>query len=172
MGYYVRPDRHPSPPFGGVGSIHPPRQDRTSWTECQCFYIKNFAVFVRKMVIFGRFLPRNYLQNLLFRSSLSARKLCEKGAGFANSCRVPLSRRVRYAGPSDVCGDVRGPTIGGPHGAHRPPRQGPCQRLVKPLTGGVKNLILGVVEKSQLVISLCGVAAALRRSREGDGGHT
>lgn len=45
-------------------------------------------------------------------------------------------------------------------------------RLVKPLTGGVKNLILGVVEKSQLVIILCGGAVALRRSREGDGGHT
>lgn len=162
----------PSLPFWGGGVYHPPRQDRTSWTECQCFYIKNFAVFVRKMVIFGRFLPRNYLQNLLFRSSLSARKLCEKGAGFANSCRVPLSRRVRYAGPIDVVGTYGGPTIGGPHGAHRPPRQGPCQRLVKPLTGGVKNLILGVVEKSQLVIFCAAWAVALRRSQVGDGGHT
>lgn len=123
------------------------------------------------MIIFKGFLPRNSAQNLLLRGSLTQENSAQKVLVLRSSCRVPFYKRVRYAGPSDVCGDVRGPTIGGPHGAHRPPRQGPCQRLVKPLTGGVKNLILGVVEKSQLVIILCGVAAALRRSREGDGGR-
>lgn len=65
------------------------------------------------MIIFKGFLPRNSAQNLLLRGSLTQENSAQKVLVLRSSCRVPLSRRVRYAGPSVVWGRMAAPPSAG-----------------------------------------------------------
>lgn len=47
-------------------------------------------------------------------------------------------------------GTCGGPTIGGPHGAHRDPPSRAVKRFMKPLTGEVKNETMGLFRNHNL----------------------
>lgn len=81
MGYYVRPDRNPTPPFwGGWGLSILPDSTRAGM-ECQCFLYKKFVVFCTFYIEKRYFLEAptaQLFEKLYFSHEFDAGKLCEK----------------------------------------------------------------------------------------------
>lgn len=120
------------------------------------------------MIIFKGFLPRNYLQNCIFRCSLTKENFA-KNEQILRIVVAYLFISVCAMLGRPWCGDVRRPHHRRATWSAPPSPSRATKWLVKPLTGGAKKHIIGVSSEITTCDILCGVAAALRRSREGAG---